>query len=96
MSITKEELQHLAHLVRMEIEEKELDVLERNISMIIDYGEELQHVDTTGVTPTYTVSKRTNVLRDDVVEHHENTQHLIENTPESHDGYVVVPPLFGG
>ena len=50
-SITKQELEHLAELARIELDPKEEDKLLKDLGNILDYFKELQALDTTNVAP---------------------------------------------
>jgi aspartyl-tRNA(Asn)/glutamyl-tRNA(Gln) amidotransferase subunit C len=97
-SISRKELEHLAHLSRIEIDPKEADKLIADLGAILDHFKELQALDTSNVAPMTGGTDLTNVLRPDTIEEggHENTNQGagVDAFPESKDGYNKVPPVF--
>ena len=94
MSISKEEVQHVAKLSKLSFEESELEVFTSQLGKIIDMVEELENVDTTGVPFTSNVFPEINVLREDVVIQGESREELLKNVPETKDGFIKVPAIM--
>ena len=95
MRITREEVEHVAKLARLEITDAEKEAFSQQLSAILTYVEQLRAVDTTGVEPTATVVEQTNVFREDRVQPSLPVEKALSNAPESHDGYFVVPKIIG-
>jgi aspartyl-tRNA(Asn)/glutamyl-tRNA(Gln) amidotransferase subunit C len=97
-SIGKKELEHLAHLSRIELDPKEEDKLIADLGAILDHFKELQALDTANVPPMTGGTDLMNVFREDLVENggRENTNRGagVDAFPESKDGYNKVPPVF--
>jgi aspartyl-tRNA(Asn)/glutamyl-tRNA(Gln) amidotransferase subunit C len=55
MSLTREQVQHVATLARLELSEEELETFRRQLSDIIAYVQQLERLDTAGVEPTFHV-----------------------------------------
>jgi aspartyl-tRNA(Asn)/glutamyl-tRNA(Gln) amidotransferase subunit C len=51
MSLTREQVRHVAHLARLAISEAEEERLARQLGSILGYVERLQQADVTGVEP---------------------------------------------
>jgi len=51
MTVTREELEHLAKLAALQLNEAELDSLGKDIDSIVGYVWQLQEIDTEGVEP---------------------------------------------
>ncbi len=66
MSISKENIEHIASLARLSLTEEEKDLFGSQLSSILDYMEKLNELDTTDVEPTSHVLPLSNVMRDDV------------------------------
>src|SRR4051812_47163088 len=92
--ITKHELEHLAELVRIELNPKEEEKLLKDLGAILDYFKELQEVDTSNVVPMTGGTDARNVFRGDTERENTNQQAGIEAFPESKDGYLKIPPVF--
>ncbi len=92
--LTKETLEHLAKLARIELdgrsEEKQLHDLEK----ILKHFEELSAVDTENVLPMNGGTLAMNVFRDDTERENTNRGKGKESFPETHNEYLVVPPIL--
>jgi len=52
MKISKEDVIHVAHLARLELDEAAVEKFSHQIGTILDYVDTLNRLDTTGVSPT--------------------------------------------
>ena len=94
MEISKQEVERVAKLARLEISESEKDTFSRQLSSILTYIEELKLWDTTGVEPTATVLEQTNLLREDLARSSLPVEQAVLNAPESDGGYFRVPRIL--
>jgi len=63
--LTKEEVQHIASLARIELSAEEVEKFQKELGTILDFVGKLNEVDTLGVEPTAQVTGLTNALRED-------------------------------
>ena len=63
--LTKITVQHIAHLARLEISNKELSQYAHELTRIVDYVDQLKAVETAGVEPTAQITGLINVTRPD-------------------------------
>ena len=68
MKITQEEVEHVAHLARLRLSEKELEQMTAQLDTILAYVDKLEELDTTGVVPTSHAFSITNAFREDIVQ----------------------------
>ena len=94
MQISKQEVEHVARLARLEMTETEKDVFSRQLSSILTYVQELKSWDTTGVEQTATVLAQTNVLREDRTRPSLPVEQAMLNAPDSESGYFRVPRII--
>lgn len=95
MSISKEEVKHIADLARLELSEEEISKFQKELSSILEYVSQLSEVDTEKVEPTFQTTGLENVFREDKVEDHELSQkEALKNAPDKKDGYFKVKPVF--
>jgi aspartyl-tRNA(Asn)/glutamyl-tRNA(Gln) amidotransferase subunit C len=94
MQISKQEVERVAKLARLEITEGEKESFSRQLSSILTYIEELKSWDTTGLEPTATVLEHTNVLREDLVKPSLPVEQALMNAPDSDGGYFRVPSIL--
>ena len=91
---TKEEVKKVAALSKLSFKEEELELFTSQMGKIIDMVEELGEVDTEGVPFTSNVVSEINVLREDVVIKGESREELLNNVPETKDGFIKVPAIM--
>lgn len=94
MNITKQEVEHVAKLARLELSELEKEKLTDQLSNILTYVEKLNELDTTGVEPTSHVLAITNVMRDDVPGVSLSQEQALSNAPEKAAGHFKVPKII--
>lgn len=95
MKITKEEILHVAHLARLELDEAAIARFADQIGTVLAYVDQLQRVDTTGVPPTSHAISLTNAFREDEQHEHLDPEAVLANAPEREDGSFVVPKVVG-
>ncbi len=66
MSLSKNEVKHIAKLARLYISEEELETYREQLGSILEYVEKLQEVDTEGVPELRHAADVENVFREDV------------------------------
>ena len=94
MYISKQEVERVAKLARLEIGEGEKDAFSKQLSSILTYIEELKSWDTTGIEPTATVLEQTNVLGEDRAQPSLTVEQALMNAPDSDGGYFRVPRIL--
>jgi aspartyl-tRNA(Asn)/glutamyl-tRNA(Gln) amidotransferase subunit C len=94
MQITKEEVEKVAKLARLELTEVEMTAFTKQLSQILTHVETLKQYDTTGVEPTATVLWQVNVFRGDEVRPSLPVEKAVANAPESAEGFFVVPKII--
>lgn len=52
MKISKEEVKHIAMLSRLELDEREIELYQDQLSRILEYVEKLNEIDTSQIEPT--------------------------------------------
>lgn len=93
-SLSKQELEHLAALSRIEIDSKEEAKLIHDLGEILDYFTELQKLDTSDVPPMTGGTDLRNVFRADDGPANTNRGAGTDAFPNSKDGYLKIPAVF--
>lgn len=93
MSVSKEELYHLAKLSKLEITEDKIDDITQKISDIVDFANALASVNVDGVNPTAHILDIKNVLKKDEVKESFNREVILQNAPEVQGGCISVPKV---
>ena len=94
MKITKEEVQHVANLARLALDEAAIERFAGQIDNILEYVDKLKQVDTQGVAPTSHAISKTNAFREDDVIEHLDRELSLANAPEKEDGAFLVPRVI--
>ncbi len=90
MPLSREEVQHLALLVRLGLNEEELETFRNQLSQVLDHFRILQELDTTDMPPTAHVLPLTNVMRDDVPAPSLPVEEVMANAPQREGNYFRV------
>jgi len=94
MGMTKEDVEKVAKLARLELTDIEKAAFAKQLGQILTHVETLKQYDTTGVEPTATVLRQVNVFRPDIVRSSLSIDRAVANAPESADGFFVVPKII--
>ena len=76
MKVNNKLVEHLAHLSRLDFDEKSKEKMKFDFEKILDFVTKLEEVDTINIEPLSYMSSELNVLREDKVE-----QRLLKNKP---------------
>ena len=94
MSVSPEQVRHIAKLARIAMSDDELDRLLPELNNILGWVEQLGEVNTDGVEPLATVVDQKLRLRDDVVNDGNIRDAILANAPESQHGFFAVPKVI--
>jgi aspartyl-tRNA(Asn)/glutamyl-tRNA(Gln) amidotransferase subunit C len=94
MSLTKEEVEHIAELARLELTEEEKMRYREQLSAILEYAARLQALDTSHIPPTSTVLAERSPLRPDVPAHGLDVNEVLGNAPQTEKNQFRVPPVM--
>jgi aspartyl-tRNA(Asn)/glutamyl-tRNA(Gln) amidotransferase subunit C len=89
-SITREDVEHVAHLARLYLTGEEIDRMQTQLSNILEAIETLRDVDTSQVGPTASVIQLENVMRDDVASMPMPRDVALANAPLRDDPFLRV------
>lgn len=67
MKISREEVEHVAHLARLHLTDVELQKMTMQLDTILSYVEKLEELNTEGLPPTTHAFSVSNAFRDDEV-----------------------------
>jgi len=94
VKITKKDVEHVAMLARLHLDEEEKAKYTEQLNSILDYMEKLNQLDTEKVEPTSHVLPIKNVFRKDKVEKSLANEEVLANAPDKEDGYFKVPKII--
>lgn len=94
MKISKEEVEHVAHLARLTLSERELEVMTGQLDNILSYVDKLGELDTSQTTPTSHVFSVSNAFREDVVKKSLSQAEAVKNGPKQDGETFQVPKII--
>jgi aspartyl-tRNA(Asn)/glutamyl-tRNA(Gln) amidotransferase subunit C len=94
MAISREDVDHVAYLARLGLEEDERERLRAELDHILGYMQVLQQLDTSAIPPTAQVIPLHNVTRADEVRPSLSLAEALANAPAREDDYFRVAPVL--
>lgn len=93
--LSREDILKLAQLARLELTDGEIDEYAKELSAILQYVEQLNNADITGLEPTNQVTGLTDVLREDEIKDYGyEPSELLKNVPDVQDGLIKVKRMI--
>lgn len=93
MALNKAAVAHIASLARIRVREAELAPLADELSHILTWVEQLNEIDTAGVTPMTNAVASSLPMREDVVTDGARREDILGNAPRTARGFFVVPKV---
>jgi aspartyl-tRNA(Asn)/glutamyl-tRNA(Gln) amidotransferase subunit C len=94
MKIDKETVEKIAHLARLEFDERETEQIINDMNNMLTFVNKLNEVDTSNVSPLIYMSDEVNVLREDEVKQEITQQEALKNAPKKDSDYFKVPKVI--
>jgi aspartyl-tRNA(Asn)/glutamyl-tRNA(Gln) amidotransferase subunit C len=94
MTISRQDVQHVARLARLGLEDAEVDRLASELDHILEAMQALAQLDNSAIPPTAQVIPLRNVMRDDAARPSLPVDEILRNAPATRDGYFLVPPVL--
>ena len=94
MSVTLEDVRHIANLARINLSDEEADRLLPELNNILGWVEQLGEVDTDGVEPLTAVIEQKLRLREDIVNDGNVRDKVLSNAPDAQHGFFAVPKVI--
>jgi aspartyl-tRNA(Asn)/glutamyl-tRNA(Gln) amidotransferase subunit C len=92
MSISREDVLHVARLARLELTDDEVERFRGQLSAILDAVSKVQELDLSDVPPTSHPLDVVNVWREDEVRPSLPVEEAFANAPDREDDLFKVPP----
>lgn len=95
MDITNETIEKLAKLSSLEIDDSKKEHLKSELAEIVNFVENLNEIDVSGVDATFTTISGGQPMREDIVDGDEKVaKHIIAHAPKTEDNSFVVPQII--
>ena len=94
MKLSAQEVEHVAHLARLEITPKEKEKFTAQLNDILGYIDKLNELDTKGVEPMSHAIAVTNTFREDKVLDSIGTEKSLANAPDARGDFFRVPKVI--
>lgn len=94
--ISKELVDHIAKLAKLQVSEKEKESLADGFNKTLSVIDELFKVNVAGVEPTHQITGLENILREDIVDPKKTLaqEEALKNAKNKHDGYFIVDQVL--
>ncbi len=91
MTIDAEEVERIAELAHLDLDDAEIEALREDLAEILAYVDKLEELDTEGVEPTTHAVLQRMIGREDGAEQGLSREEVLSNAPDEQDGQFRVP-----
>ena len=93
--ISEKEVEHIAKLSRLELTEKEIEKMQKDLSSILDYFNLLKKAPAPAKTSAGEAKKNNALRKDEILPRDASTvEKLIAGAPDKKDDYIKVKAIF--
>ena len=94
MHISKEEVEKLAHLSRLQLDEKSIGDMQADMNKMLTFVDKINELDLGDVEPMSYMNDAVNVLRADDVNNSATHEQALQNAPDKNSDYFRVPKVL--
>ena len=94
MKISKDQVEYVANLANLELNDEEKEIFTRQLDSILSYMDKLNQLDTVHVDPTSHVLPIKNIFRQDKVKPSLPIEEALANAPDRKNGFFRVPRVI--
>lgn len=94
MKITRQEVEHVATLARLKLDDEEIATFTGQMDAILSYVDKLSELNTDGIIPTAHAVPMENAFRADEIRPSLGAEIALANAPESAEGFFRVPQII--
>lgn len=94
MKISRDEVQYIANLARLRLNETEMERFASQLSNILDYMEKLNELGTDNIEPTSHVIPLKNIMREDIETGSLPLEDTLLNAPDKKGNFFRVPRII--
>ncbi len=92
--LTRADVEHVAQLARLALDDEELEVLTQELGVILDHAAQVSALDTQNVPPTAHPLPLVNVLRADTARPSLDREEVLAMAPHAEEGRFRVPRIL--
>ena len=94
MSIDKDTVKHISKLARISLDDKKIDSLTKDLSLIFKFIEQLNELNTDKVEPLSSILNDPLRSRKDEINDGKIREKILENSPQKSEEFFVVPKVI--
>ena len=94
MTVSKEELLHIANLADLKIKDEEIEKYLNNLQDILNYTELLNSINLDELDETIGANDSSNVFRKDEIAQFDNKEGIMANAPEKERNMFKIPKVL--
>jgi aspartyl-tRNA(Asn)/glutamyl-tRNA(Gln) amidotransferase subunit C len=94
MAISREQLEHVARLARLELTEEEIVLFQGQLGAVLERAQRIQNLPLDDLPPTAHPIELTNVLREDVAVPCLPADEVLDNAPAREDEFFRAPRIL--
>jgi aspartyl-tRNA(Asn)/glutamyl-tRNA(Gln) amidotransferase subunit C len=94
MAISREQVEHVAHLARLGLSDDEINRLQQQLSQILGHMQMIDRLDTSAIPPTAQVIPLSSVMREDTPRPSRPVEEILANAPRREGSFFKVPPVL--
>ena len=94
MKISRQEVEHVAHLARLNLSEDDLAKMTGQLDEILNYVAKLEELDTTDIEPTTHAFSVRNAYRDDIPQESLSQEDSLRNCAAKNNEAFIVPRIL--
>lgn len=91
--IDKDTVEKLAHLARLEFDEKAKQIIAEDLNKMLAFVDKLNELDTANIEPLIYMNDGRNILREDIVKQEISQEQALRNASNKDSDYFKVPKV---
>lgn len=94
MTISKEEIIHIAKLANLNLSDEEIEKYRNDMQEILEFADTVNNVNTDNIKETVGANSNYNVFRKDEIKQNISKEDLLKNAPSQDDGMFRIPKVL--
>lgn len=94
MKITEQDVQHVAHLARLNLTQEDLTTMTKQLDTFLTYVDKISALDTKDVVPTTHFFSKTNAFRNDDIRPSLSQKDALNNCAQTDEESFLVPRIL--